>query len=157
MFGKKMNYRVDPGQVKTFQYLRSIKIHLDHFRNFMRSDYHRCSLPCFRYIQVRHIMTDFDFVVLVFSYKWIQVSCSLGRTMVNVEAGTKTQFSTISSTILLGAIILYFGYWLRTLPMVSKCFFLINHHILIFSLVHSFFNRDCGSKKHLQKMHRLMS
>uniref|UniRef100_A0A183BN78 STAS domain-containing protein n=1 Tax=Globodera pallida TaxID=36090 RepID=A0A183BN78_GLOPA len=45
------------------------------------------------------------------------VSCSLGRTLVNVEAGTKTQFSTLFSSLLLGAIILYMGQWLRTLPM----------------------------------------
>ncbi|KAL3100985.1 hypothetical protein niasHS_001445 [Heterodera schachtii] len=45
------------------------------------------------------------------------VSCSLGRTLVNVEAGTKTQFSTLFSSLLLGAIILYIGQWLRTLPM----------------------------------------
>lgn len=78
MFGKKMNYRVDPGQ-----------------------EFYALGLSS------------------VFSslFPVYPVSCSLGRTMVNVEAGTKTQFSTISSTILLGAIILYFGYWLRTLPM----------------------------------------
>uniref|UniRef100_A0A914Y2D1 STAS domain-containing protein n=1 Tax=Panagrolaimus superbus TaxID=310955 RepID=A0A914Y2D1_9BILA len=45
------------------------------------------------------------------------VSCSLGRTLVNVEAGTKTQLSTIASTIFLAAIIGYIGKWLETLPM----------------------------------------
>uniref|UniRef100_A0A1I8BS64 STAS domain-containing protein n=1 Tax=Meloidogyne hapla TaxID=6305 RepID=A0A1I8BS64_MELHA len=45
------------------------------------------------------------------------VSCSLGRTLVNVEANTKTQLSTIFSCAFLAAIILYFGQWLRTLPM----------------------------------------
>uniref|UniRef100_A0AC35FFD7 STAS domain-containing protein n=1 Tax=Panagrolaimus sp. PS1159 TaxID=55785 RepID=A0AC35FFD7_9BILA len=45
------------------------------------------------------------------------VSCSLGRTLVNVEAGTKTQLSTIASTIFLAAIIGYIGQWLETLPM----------------------------------------
>ncbi|CAK5062787.1 unnamed protein product [Meloidogyne enterolobii] len=45
------------------------------------------------------------------------VSCSLGRTLVNVEANTKTQLSTIFSCTFLAAVILYFGQWLRTLPM----------------------------------------
>ncbi|KAI1721611.1 sulfate permease family domain-containing protein [Ditylenchus destructor] len=45
------------------------------------------------------------------------VSCSLGRTMVNVEAGTKTQLSAAFSSILLCGIIVYMGQWLRTLPM----------------------------------------
>uniref|UniRef100_A0A915N799 SLC26A/SulP transporter domain-containing protein n=1 Tax=Meloidogyne javanica TaxID=6303 RepID=A0A915N799_MELJA len=47
------------------------------------------------------------------------VSCSLGRTLVNVEANTKTQLSTIFSCTFLAAVILYFGQWLRTLPMAS--------------------------------------
>lgn len=45
------------------------------------------------------------------------VSCSLGRTLVNVEAGTKTQLSTIASTLFLAGIIGYIGQWLETLPM----------------------------------------
>ncbi|KAF7635309.1 STAS domain-containing protein [Meloidogyne graminicola] len=45
------------------------------------------------------------------------VSCSLGRTLVNVEANTKTQLSAIFSCAFLAAIILYFGHYLRTLPM----------------------------------------
>ncbi|KAH7727630.1 CRE-SULP-4 protein [Aphelenchoides avenae] len=45
------------------------------------------------------------------------VSCSLGRTIVNVEAGTKTQFSTVFSSILLAGVIVYLGQLLRTLPM----------------------------------------
>ncbi|KAE9547897.1 hypothetical protein FO519_008889 [Halicephalobus sp. NKZ332] len=45
------------------------------------------------------------------------VSCSLGRTIVNVEAGTKTQLSTLASSAFLIAIIAYFGKWLDTLPM----------------------------------------
>ena len=47
------------------------------------------------------------------------VSCSLGRTLVNVEAGTKTQLSAIFSSILLLGIILHLGSYLRTLPMVG--------------------------------------
>uniref|UniRef100_A0A914P6R1 SLC26A/SulP transporter domain-containing protein n=1 Tax=Panagrolaimus davidi TaxID=227884 RepID=A0A914P6R1_9BILA len=45
------------------------------------------------------------------------VSCSLGRTMVNVEAGTKTLLATITSSIFLLLIIIFMGKWLETLPM----------------------------------------
>ncbi|WKX90261.1 hypothetical protein Q1695_009252 [Nippostrongylus brasiliensis] len=44
------------------------------------------------------------------------VSTALGRTMVNVKSGTKTQLSTIFSCTLLMAIILFFGPYLRDLP-----------------------------------------
>ncbi|MFH4976365.1 hypothetical protein AB6A40_003074 [Gnathostoma spinigerum] len=44
-------------------------------------------------------------------------SCSLGRTLVNVETGTKTQFSSVFSSALLLIMILWFGQYLRTLPM----------------------------------------
>ncbi|TKR93924.1 hypothetical protein L596_008290 [Steinernema carpocapsae] len=44
-------------------------------------------------------------------------STSLGRTMVNVEAGTKTLLSTVFSSALLVAMILYLGQWLEMLPM----------------------------------------
>ncbi|CAI4230986.1 unnamed protein product [Auanema sp. JU1783] len=42
---------------------------------------------------------------------------SLGRTLVNVSAGTRTQLSTIFSSVLLVSVIVYFGKWLETLPM----------------------------------------
>uniref|UniRef100_A0A914YSP6 STAS domain-containing protein n=1 Tax=Panagrolaimus superbus TaxID=310955 RepID=A0A914YSP6_9BILA len=45
------------------------------------------------------------------------VSCSLGRTMVNVESGTKTILATITSSIFLLLIIIFMGKWLETLPM----------------------------------------
>ncbi|KAI6217599.1 STAS domain-containing protein [Aphelenchoides besseyi] len=45
------------------------------------------------------------------------VSCSLGRTVVNVDAGTKTQLATVFSCSVLLAVILYLGQLLRTLPM----------------------------------------
>uniref|UniRef100_A0A1I7SHK7 Sulfate_transp domain-containing protein n=3 Tax=Bursaphelenchus xylophilus TaxID=6326 RepID=A0A1I7SHK7_BURXY len=45
------------------------------------------------------------------------VACSLSRTAVSVEAGTKTQLSTIFSSVIIAAVILYFGRLLRTLPM----------------------------------------
>uniref|UniRef100_A0AC34FCU4 STAS domain-containing protein n=1 Tax=Panagrolaimus sp. ES5 TaxID=591445 RepID=A0AC34FCU4_9BILA len=45
------------------------------------------------------------------------VSCSLGRTMVNVESGTKTLLATITSSIFLLLIIIFMGKWLETLPM----------------------------------------
>ncbi|KAI6183240.1 STAS domain-containing protein [Aphelenchoides bicaudatus] len=44
-------------------------------------------------------------------------SCSLGRTVVNVDAGTKTQLSTVFSSTIIAAVIVYFGQMLRTLPM----------------------------------------
>ncbi|KAK0425638.1 hypothetical protein QR680_009299 [Steinernema hermaphroditum] len=44
-------------------------------------------------------------------------STSLGRTMVNVEAGTRTLLSTLFSSVLLVAMILYLGQWLESLPM----------------------------------------
>ncbi|CEF65329.1 FI18412p1 [Strongyloides ratti] len=36
-------------------------------------------------------------------------SCSLGRTVVNVEAGTKTNLSAIPSAVLVGSVVLYLG------------------------------------------------
>ncbi|CAD5231309.1 unnamed protein product [Bursaphelenchus okinawaensis] len=45
------------------------------------------------------------------------VSCSLSRTAVSVEAGTKTQLSTLFSSVIIAAVIVYFGQLLRTLPM----------------------------------------
>uniref|UniRef100_A0A158R3W4 STAS domain-containing protein n=1 Tax=Syphacia muris TaxID=451379 RepID=A0A158R3W4_9BILA len=45
------------------------------------------------------------------------ISCSLGRTVTNVNAGTKTQLSSIFSSALLLAIIAYFGQFLSALPM----------------------------------------
>uniref|UniRef100_A0AC34RGD6 SLC26A/SulP transporter domain-containing protein n=1 Tax=Panagrolaimus sp. JU765 TaxID=591449 RepID=A0AC34RGD6_9BILA len=45
------------------------------------------------------------------------ISCSLGRTMVNVEAGIRTQFATVTSSVFLIAIIAYFGTFLEPLPM----------------------------------------
>ncbi|VDK46270.1 unnamed protein product [Anisakis simplex] len=45
------------------------------------------------------------------------MACSLGRTLVNVSAGTKTQLSAIFSSALLFAVIIFFGRYLRTLPM----------------------------------------
>lgn len=45
------------------------------------------------------------------------ISCSLGRTMVNVEAGIRTQFATVTSSVFLIAIIAYFGRFLQPLPM----------------------------------------
>lgn len=44
-------------------------------------------------------------------------SCSLGRTVVNVEAGTKTNLSAISSAILVGSVVLYLGTYLSELPL----------------------------------------
>ncbi|KHN82502.1 Sulfate permease family protein 3 [Toxocara canis] len=46
------------------------------------------------------------------------MACSLGRTLVNVEAGTKTQLSALFSSALLFAVILFFGQYLKTLPMI---------------------------------------
>uniref|UniRef100_A0AC35TSQ0 STAS domain-containing protein n=1 Tax=Rhabditophanes sp. KR3021 TaxID=114890 RepID=A0AC35TSQ0_9BILA len=45
------------------------------------------------------------------------IACSLGRTIVNVEAGTKTQLSTLASSVVVGAVIMYFGTFLTELPM----------------------------------------
>lgn len=45
------------------------------------------------------------------------ISCSLGRTMVNVEAGTRTLLASLSSGIFLLLIIIFMGKWLETLPM----------------------------------------
>uniref|UniRef100_A0A7E4ZYI3 STAS domain-containing protein n=1 Tax=Panagrellus redivivus TaxID=6233 RepID=A0A7E4ZYI3_PANRE len=45
------------------------------------------------------------------------VSCALGRTLVNVDAGTRTQLSTIASSAFVGAVILALGRLLTTLPM----------------------------------------
>uniref|UniRef100_A0A7E4VES3 STAS domain-containing protein n=1 Tax=Panagrellus redivivus TaxID=6233 RepID=A0A7E4VES3_PANRE len=45
------------------------------------------------------------------------VSCSLGRTLVNVDAGTKTQLSTVASSVFVAAIILVLGRLLTALPM----------------------------------------
>uniref|UniRef100_A0A915C3V9 STAS domain-containing protein n=1 Tax=Parascaris univalens TaxID=6257 RepID=A0A915C3V9_PARUN len=45
------------------------------------------------------------------------VSTALGRTMVNVEGGTKTQLSSLFSCLLLLTIILWLGPLLKTLPM----------------------------------------
>uniref|UniRef100_A0A914ZUU4 SLC26A/SulP transporter domain-containing protein n=1 Tax=Parascaris univalens TaxID=6257 RepID=A0A914ZUU4_PARUN len=44
-------------------------------------------------------------------------ACSLGRTLVNVATGTKTQLSAVFSSALLFAVILFFGQYLSTLPM----------------------------------------
>uniref|UniRef100_A0A0K0D500 Sulfate_transp domain-containing protein n=1 Tax=Angiostrongylus cantonensis TaxID=6313 RepID=A0A0K0D500_ANGCA len=44
-------------------------------------------------------------------------ACSLGRTIVSVESGTRTQLSTIFSIMLLISVIAYFGKLLETLPM----------------------------------------
>ncbi|VDM62334.1 unnamed protein product [Angiostrongylus costaricensis] len=44
-------------------------------------------------------------------------ACSLGRTIVSVESGTRTQLSTVFSIILLISVIAYFGKLLETLPM----------------------------------------
>ncbi|KAI6228965.1 STAS domain-containing protein [Aphelenchoides fujianensis] len=46
------------------------------------------------------------------------ISCSLGRTVVNVDAGSKTQLASVFSSAVLLAVILYFGQLLRTLPML---------------------------------------
>ncbi|RCN40186.1 hypothetical protein ANCCAN_13881 [Ancylostoma caninum] len=46
------------------------------------------------------------------------VSTALGRTMVNVKSGSKTQLSTVFSCALLLAIILWLGPLLRDLPKV---------------------------------------
>ena len=78
MFGKKLHYKVDPGQEL---YALGLSSSLSSF------------FPIY------------------------PISCSLGRTIVNVEAGTKTQLSTLASSAFLIAIIAYFGQWLETLPM----------------------------------------
>uniref|UniRef100_A0AC34QAJ8 SLC26A/SulP transporter domain-containing protein n=1 Tax=Panagrolaimus sp. JU765 TaxID=591449 RepID=A0AC34QAJ8_9BILA len=78
MFGKKLNYKVDPGQ----------ELYAIGFASSLSSFF-----PIY------------------------PVSCSLGRTMVAVEAGTKTQLSTIASSAFLIAIIAYVGKWLENLPM----------------------------------------
>uniref|UniRef100_A0A0N5C3G7 STAS domain-containing protein n=1 Tax=Strongyloides papillosus TaxID=174720 RepID=A0A0N5C3G7_STREA len=44
-------------------------------------------------------------------------ACSLGRTVVNVEAGTKTNFSAIPSSLLVGSVVLYLGTYLSELPL----------------------------------------
>ncbi|KAI1718639.1 sulfate permease family domain-containing protein [Ditylenchus destructor] len=44
-------------------------------------------------------------------------STALGRTMVNVESGAKTQFSNVFSCLLLLAVILFLGPLFRTLPL----------------------------------------
>lgn len=51
------------------------------------------------------------------------ISCSISRTLVNTETGTKTQLSIFFSSIFLGSIIIYFGQWLKTLPMVNLTYF----------------------------------
>jgi len=89
MFGKKMGYRIDPGQE----------------------------------LYALGLSSSLSALFPVYP-----VSCSLGRTMVNVEAGTKTQLSTIFSSLLLASVILYLGRWLRTLPMC------ILSSIIIFAL-----------------------
>lgn len=45
------------------------------------------------------------------------ICCSLGRTVVNVDAGTKTQFSSVFSSAIIALLIFYLGPFLRTLPM----------------------------------------
>lgn len=50
------------------------------------------------------------------------VSCSLSRTVVSVESGTKSQLSTVFSSVILAAVILWLGPMLRTLPMVNDHF-----------------------------------
>ncbi|CAJ0959158.1 unnamed protein product, partial [Mesorhabditis belari] len=47
------------------------------------------------------------------------VACSLGRTLVNVAAGTKTQLSSIFSSLLVLSVMLYFARFLETLPMCA--------------------------------------
>uniref|UniRef100_A0A0N4ZNC2 STAS domain-containing protein n=1 Tax=Parastrongyloides trichosuri TaxID=131310 RepID=A0A0N4ZNC2_PARTI len=44
-------------------------------------------------------------------------ACSLGRTVVNVEAGTKTNLSAIPSSLLVGSVVLYLGTYLSQLPL----------------------------------------
>ncbi|CAD5230441.1 unnamed protein product [Bursaphelenchus okinawaensis] len=45
------------------------------------------------------------------------ICCSLGRTVVNVDAGTKTQFSSVFSSAIIALLIFFIGPALRTLPM----------------------------------------
>uniref|UniRef100_A0A1I7RJJ6 STAS domain-containing protein n=1 Tax=Bursaphelenchus xylophilus TaxID=6326 RepID=A0A1I7RJJ6_BURXY len=45
------------------------------------------------------------------------ICCSLGRTVVNVDAGTKTQFSSVFSSAIIAMLIFFIGPALRTLPM----------------------------------------
>ncbi|CAJ0583378.1 unnamed protein product, partial [Mesorhabditis spiculigera] len=46
-------------------------------------------------------------------------ACSLGRTLVNMSSGTRTQLSTIFSSALVLAVILFFASFLETLPMCA--------------------------------------
>ncbi|OZC06777.1 STAS domain protein [Onchocerca flexuosa] len=63
------------------------------------------------------------------------ISAALSRTMVSVEAGTRTQFSALSSFLLLLAVILFLGPLLYALPMVNdiphQCILAV---IILFSL-----------------------
>ncbi|VDK78851.1 unnamed protein product [Onchocerca ochengi] len=56
------------------------------------------------------------------------LSTSLARTMISIEAGTRTQFSAVSSCLLLLAVILFLGPLLHALPM---CILAV---IILFSL-----------------------